>query len=320
MKSTAANKNVLKKYLYNVYKLEVSLYNQKNLWCNIDRKIREIKNEKAELLYEERSTKRILGDVWEDVLEPGLGAMAIGVVVTVLVRAIYSCIDVGFFADLFTGRLFGWLFQFALIGAIGGLILYIIFTLCHYFAERKRIISENREIQIENAQIEANNQRKAIMNNRKLNILTSEQNRIYSAIEETTAVLNKYYSYNIIFPKYRHLEAVSSFYEYFASGICSTLEGHEGAYNTYENELRQGIIINKLDNIIEHLEQLESNQYMLYTAITEGNRQTERMTAEICNTANQLSQIENNTAVTAYYSKIGAQNTECLKWIAIFNR
>ena len=62
--------------------------------------------------------------------------------------------------------------------------------------------------------------------------------------------LVSFYSKNIIYPKYRGLVPIAAFYEYFNSGRCDTLTGHEGAYNIYETEIRMNIIIAKLDDCL----------------------------------------------------------------------
>lgn len=94
------------------------------------------------------------------------------------------------------------------------------------------------------------------------------------------------YSYNIIYPKYQNFAAISQICEYFESGRCSELEGPSGAYNLYESELRQNIIIDKLDTIISQLDRIERNQYKIYDAICESNR--------------ILDDIRANTSVIAY--------------------
>lgn len=102
--------------------------------------------------------------------------------------------------------------------------------------------------------------------------------------------------------------AVSSFYEYLSSGRCTNLEGHEGAYNLFENELRLNIILVKLDDIIERLDDIRSNQYALYAAISKSNKNINHL-------RRSLSNMQNNMELTAYNSRITAQNTEFLKWI-----
>lgn len=54
----------------------------------------------------------------------------------------------------------------------------------------------------------------------------------------------------ILYPKYRNIVPVSMFIDYLASHRCEKLEGHEGAYNLYENELRLNSIITNQKIII----------------------------------------------------------------------
>ncbi|HIW25717.1 MAG TPA: hypothetical protein H9688_06470 [Firmicutes bacterium] len=92
------------------------------------------------------------------------------------------------------------------------------------------------------------------------------------------------YDKNIIFPKYRRLSLVCSLYEYFCSGRCSTLEGHEGAYNILEMEIRLDRIITQMDMVITRLESIRDGQYVLYSAIQDSNRKY----GEIVNAANGI--------------------------------
>lgn len=107
--------------------------------------------------------------------------------------------------------------------------------------------------------------------------------------------LKQLYSLDIIFPKYRNLVAISQIYEYYMSGRCSQLEGHEGAYNIFESEVRQNIIISQLNVAINYLAQIQQNQYMLYEALQEAN--------------SRLAVIENNTEAIKYNTAVIAENT-----------
>ena len=80
------------------------------------------------------------------------------------------------------------------------------------------------------------------------------------------------YQKNIIFPKYRNLAMACSLYEYICAGRCTELEGHEGAYNILEAEIRLDHIILQLDKVIAQLEQIRQNQFTLYSAVQECNR------------------------------------------------
>ena len=117
-------------------------------------------------------------------------------------------------------------------------------------------------------------------------------------IQECQTALKKLYDMDVIFPKYRNLLAVAQIYEYIAAGRCSKLEGHEGAYNLYESELRQNIIIGKLDQAIQVLEEIRDTQYMIYSAIQESNK--------------LLQQVADNTAATAYNTAVIASATQTI--------
>ena len=52
-------------------------------------------------------------------------------------------------------------------------------------------------------------------------------------LKETKENLERVYSKNIIYPKYRNLPALTSIYEYYVTGRCEELSGPYGAYNFY---------------------------------------------------------------------------------------
>ncbi|WP_294587001.1 zinc ribbon domain-containing protein [uncultured Ruminococcus sp.] len=138
-------------------------------------------------------------------------------------------------------------------------------------------------------------------------------------IAELTKTIDEVYSYDILYPKYRNdVVAVNTIYEYFITGRASSLSakfGNDGAYNIYENELRQNIIINKLDTIINQLEQIKANQHMLYEAVQEACM----VSAKIADMAEHISSIDQNTALSAYYSKVSADNTATLNYMALMS-
>ncbi|MDO4333296.1 MAG: hypothetical protein Q4C58_11530 [Eubacteriales bacterium] len=132
--------------------------------------------------------------------------------------------------------------------------------------------------------------------------------------------LNQLYQLNVIYPKYRNFIAIATFYEYFDSGRCNSLEGHEGAYNIYENEIRLNAILSKLDDVINHLEEIKNNQYAIYSAINEGNRVAKKLYDNSMRLIDNTNAIEQNTSISAYADTITAKNSEILKYIAIFDR
>ena len=125
---------------------------------------------------------------------------------------------------------------------------------------------------------------------------------------------NDMYSYGVIFEKYRNFVAISSFYEYIFSGRCETLEGANGAYNLYENEIRMNMVIGQLNQVIESLEEIKQNQYMIYTAIQETNRQMKDLNSSTMSMVGALGEIKSRaTSMESYMSKI-ANNTDVIAY------
>lgn len=173
--------------------------------------------------------------------------------------------------------------------------------------------------------------------------LAYSKSMIEKEIEEAHEYLSKLiecrsglYHLNVIFPKYQNWIALTSFYEYLAAGRCNMLEGHEGAYNIYENEIRANLVVNQLSQIAESLEQVKANQNMIYSELVSINqnidalnttmnsalqilnnisKNTETMSSALDNISQNTEIIAHNTAVTAYYSKINAELTNSLGYL-----
>lgn len=128
---------------------------------------------------------------------------------------------------------------------------------------------------------------------------------IQNVREALSGALGKLYAENIIYPKYRNMVAVTMIYEYLESGRCSQLEGPDGAYNLYEMELRQNIIIGQLSSIMDNLERIKENQFTLYNEIVEANG----------NTSSLLSDIGDDIAFSAYQNKAMKDSLETMKYL-----
>ena len=143
----------------------------------------------------------------------------------------------------------------------------------------------------------------------------AEMEKVYA---DTQQLLQSVYDIDVIFPKYRNLVAVTTILEYLESGRCTELTGPNGAYNLYEMELRQNLIINRLEMAVTLLEDIKANQYTLYTEMQKANSISTYMASQIKDMAESTKRIEANSAVTAYCSQITAANTECLKWMTLY--
>jgi len=154
-------------------------------------------------------------------------------------------------------------------------------------------------------------------------ILIQKENDFLKELDENIAstqeTLDKLYGLDIIYPKYRNLVAMCSMYEYFVTGRVSQLKGADGAYNLYESELRQDLIIAQLDRISAGLEKIKQNQYMLYSQLSKANE----FLSSISDVAFQTLEVATDIRKTQIYtnsilSSIKS-NTEAIKYISAAN-
>lgn len=192
-------------------------------------------------------------------------------------------------------------------------IVYGIYGLFKAKQQRSIVNTNNENILIKNKEIIDSAEKRIALINKEISKAVSLHN-------ETLKVLNAYYSKNIVYKKYHSLVPITMFCEYLVSGRCNTLAGHEGAYNIYENEVRQNIIISKLDNIIDQLESIKQNQYMIADMIQKNNWELHQLSRGVEQQVNTLQNIEANSEITAYYSKISAVNTSYLSWLAYIHQ
>ncbi len=140
-----------------------------------------------------------------------------------------------------------------------------------------------------------------------------------TVLEETKALLVRLYKADILFEKYRDLVSVCTIYEYFVSGRCTELAGPNGAYNLYEAELRQNIIITRLDTIIDQLEQIKAGQYMLYSQLETTNAILADVSHDMKAVVNSTRDIAHTNRITAIYAGITAENSEIQKYLTVMN-
>ena len=123
-------------------------------------------------------------------------------------------------------------------------------------------------------------------------LLQKQLKEMKDANQKTKATLEKLYEKNIIHKNYRGLIPVCSLYGYFDTGVCTQLEGHEGAYNKYDTESRLDQIIIKMDQVIKHLEEIKEIQWMLYDAVEESNCKVGQLINNCEHLSNQLNGIQ----------------------------
>ena len=126
----------------------------------------------------------------------------------------------------------------------------------------------------------------------------------------TKNLLNELYKKDLIYKKYQNLPALTSIYEYLLTGRCDSLTGPHGAYNLYEDEVRKDTVISQLNEVINNLEKIRANQYMLYQQIKTIQENTAEIGLELSRIRSNTTNIMELTAINAYYSALTARNTE----------
>ena len=152
----------------------------------------------------------------------------------------------------------------------------------------------------------------------ELDELIQQRSYLQSKVSQISNTLDSLYSLDIIHPKYRNMVAVIRILEYFDSGRCTALTGAGGAYNKYEDEIRQDAIISKLDTAINCLYQIRDNQYMLYETLEDCLDTSDRIASQVSALTDSSKNIEACSAVAAYNSKIAASNSDALVFIEAY--
>lgn len=304
------NFNALKEYISNIYQLESSLYAQNTLRNEIQREINKLSNIRDQDFEAHKSFNMDYETI--------IGMISFGAIIGCIVAFVTTFKSehnivlnaIALIKIIFLKKT--WLYIFY------GIVVALLLSLVGYIISYLNVKSDNKEIDKINENIKIKNayNRKNVQS--QISILKNEQTKVDSFINQTKNILNEYYSQNIVFDKYRNFVAISSFHEYLSCLRCTTLEGYQGAYSIYESEMRQNLIINKLDEVIIHLKAIEQNQYMLYSAINESNSKTSSLIQEMHDISHNLRSIDESNSITAYYNKITAQNSEFLKNVKLY--
>ncbi|MCL2397977.1 MAG: hypothetical protein FWC93_07935 [Defluviitaleaceae bacterium] len=225
---------------------------------------------------------------------------------------------VGFFTTLFSAT--GWMHIgiATAIGAGAGIVIGIIFALWGIANNNNKQNFEAAKRKYSSDLAKAKEKYHEELDE-KANLLEYSSATRYK-LEQTRQTLDKLYGLNIIHPQYRNIVAVASFYQYFDTGRCMMLEGHEGAYNLYENERRMDMIITQLNVVVTQLNKIRNTQYALYEAICEANRRLEDITQDSQLAMSYAKATAENSEIIAYNSHVAAKNTEFLSWMEVWKQ
>lgn len=300
-----------KEYVRNIRDLEVSCYQQERL-------LRELKNKPSNINREIIALERTKDEIPTKPL-----SVVFLVIITVIMDLFFALVGavIGFIGG-FVIRIIAGIFAdpsnwitFLIGGAIIG---YIIALICLFYWHRDTVKDqrqEKRQYPEKLKEIERKKQNRQQEIERKkgqLTLLPDAISKSEQELQQTQNLLKKYYDLGFIYPKYRGIVPICQIYEYLESGRCFSLLGPGGAYNLYESEVRSNLIISKLDDVISRLDDLSTGQQMLANVIRESNRKIDRL-------SQSFDRIEENTAINTYYSRITAENTNYLSWLATWD-
>ncbi len=168
-------------------------------------------------------------------------------------------------------------------------------------------------------QVKLNQDFRRVENEKKMiEQLRQQQAVITEQINKNKALLQRLYSLDIIFHKYRHMVAVTTMLEYLQSKRCHRLTGPHGAYDTYSYEENQKLIIGKLDVVINMLESIKETQSLLYQAIQDANATANSIYYQAERIIASNNKIAENTALTVYNTDMMRRNTAISAYIDVF--
>jgi len=197
---------------------------------------------------------------------------------------------------------------------IGAIIPILIWKRILKKRREQAIIQIKREMRTED---ELNQSRQ--LKNKQISLampkLEAEMQAMQKTYNLTCQALKKCYDINIIPVKYRNIVPVCMFYDYISNGRTYCLKRNpnafdEGAINMYEQELFRNVVMDKLDIIINQLDNLRENQKVLCRVIEEGNRQTHKLLNDI---NSNVTKVNDNLQTIQYQNE---QRNKCLEYMS----
>lgn len=193
----------------------------------------------------------------------------------------------------------GFFWEIALLAFIVGIIAFFISRLNASDAQHSADVESKKRydaaLKAYNLSVEQDRLRVERERPKKL-LLQGQLKTLKNAHKKTVDTLNKLYNKGVIHKKYWGLVPICSLYGYFDTGVCTQLEGHEGAYNKYDTECRLDRIISKLDQVIQRLDEIKELQQDLYDAIEESNCKVGQLIRNSERISDQLSGIQSQGA------------------------
>lgn len=136
-------------------------------------------------------------------------------------------------------------------------------------------------------------------NRTRLKQIADSYNRLEKSQEKVDEILQRAYDINIVPAQFRNIYAI-----YYLSGFM----------NTSMENFSSALFHLDLDSIKSKLDEIISNQQSIILKMAVLEAQNNELLKNNQQTLNRLSDIENNTKLTAAYSEIAAVNSETCAW------
>lgn len=140
--------------------------------------------------------------------------------------------------------------------------------------------------------------------------LRNQQSAVSDQYDELGKQLEKFYGLGMVYKKYCNFIAVTTILEYLQSGRCTRLTGPDGAYNLYEQELWNQTIVGKLDQVLNDLESIRENQYVLYDAIADACNACESIEQQNERLIESNQDVSSNSGFSVYLGQVSALSAD----------
>lgn len=286
-------------YLKDVATLECQIYTQNTLLDQLSNRINSLGYPSAYVKPEYETWRPDIGDIFK----------------FSLIAAVWGAIIAGIIAMVSSGDVAGaGILAFLIVFVVAAVLRLALYDYGGYLSGKKR-----HEQELANYEAMVQEDAKRVEHELVLRgKLVQQWQDVKAEHDNTKCALDALYAVNIIHPKYRHLVAITSFYDYFDTGLCSRFTGHGGAYAVYEENLRFKRIEDQLDVIISKLDDIIANQRYIADLMREANFTLSRIEAANASMLNSVHRIEENSELIAYNTRCSAQSNAVMEHIMVY--
>ena len=150
-------------------------------------------------------------------------------------------------------------------------------------------------------------------------VLCAQRDTVLTEYWSARNALDALYNTGIIEKEYRDFAAVTTFYSYFRKEYCDRLAGPNQAYDRYDQALKIGEIINKLDIIINKLDEIAKNQAYLAALLRDSNDTLGGIARGNQKMLETMEAVEENSSLTEYNTRCAAESSKVTAMLTLFN-